>query len=53
MGVIFFNVVVAICLVVLIVKVSTIEKYTKKNQGHIADLYQREIDRLTKEIKET
>ena len=44
-----FNVVLATCLVVLIVKVFVIEKYTKRNQDHIADLYQNEIDRLTKE----
>lgn len=42
-----FNMVVTICLVVLVVKVLTIEKYTKKNQNHIADLLQREIDKLT------
>ena len=47
-----FNMVVTICLVVLIVKVLTIEKYTKRNQGHIADLFQKEIDRLTKELEE-
>lgn len=44
-----FDMVVTICLVVLVVKVLTIEKYTKCNQTHIADLYQNEIDRLTKE----
>ena len=44
-----FNIIFAVCLVVLIVKVSTIEKYLKRNQGHIKDLYQLEIDRLTKE----
>ena len=47
-----FDMVVTICLVVLVVKVLTIEKYVKRNQDHIADLFQKEIDRLTKEIKE-
>lgn len=42
-----FNIILAVCLVVLIVKVSTIEKYLKCNQDHIKDLYQIEIDRLT------
>ena len=46
-----FNVLLAVCLVFLIVKVLTIEKYVKRNQDHIADLYQKEIDRLTKELE--
>ena len=44
-----FNAILVVCLVLLMVKVLTIEKYTKKNQDHIKDLYQLEIDRLTKE----
>lgn len=44
-----FDMVVTIYLVVLVVKVLTIEKYVKRNQDHIAKLYQTEIDRLTKE----
>lgn len=44
-----FNVLLAIGLVLLTIKVLTIEKYVKCNQDHIKDLYQLEIDRLTKE----
>lgn len=46
-----FNVVVTIWLITLIIKVLTIEKYLKKNQGYIADLLQLEIDKLSKENK--
>ena len=46
---VLFDVVLLIVVMGLVVKVLTIEKYVKCNQTHIADLYQTEIDRLTKE----
>ncbi len=41
-----FNVMFLMVLIWLITKVLIIEKYLKKNQGHIRDLFQHEIDRL-------